>query len=361
MHMNIQSHKQFAEIPLTREHWNALAARSNTNTIFQTHQWASAWWKALGNEHHLHCLTADSGQEIHALAAMMSRRNSSREWLFLADGNSDYCDFPITGNRYATLESFLEYFLRHCPDWNSLALHNIPERSTTLACLQTLCDKHGLPYRIGRRIAAPEIQFGDGARDYKLKYSVRRHCNRLGKLGRLEFNVLRDPQEISRMLEVLYRQHITRFRARGERSLFEHEINRNFYAHLTQELSDTGWLHFSRLSLDGTPLALHFGFEYNGTLTWYKPSFDIAYSHYSPGTVLIKNLIDYAQEHRLKILDFTIGDESFKDRFSNSVTYNRNLVIFRNRRAQYWQRVKHVAECLNTRTMALLGSPYAPG
>lgn len=359
--MNINSHRHFAEIPLTREQWNALIARSSTNTIFQTHQWATAWWHSLGNAHHLHCLTAETGQNIHGLAAMMSHRSSPREWLFLADSNSDYCDFPITGNRYATLESFLEYFMRNCPDWNSLALHNIPEQSTTLACLLTLCERHGLHYRIGKRIAAPEIVFGDVTHDYKPKYSVRRHCSRLEKLGQLQFDVVQDPHEIAGMLEVLYRQHIARFREKGERSLFEDQANRNFYARLAQELAGTGWLHFSRLSLDGTPLALHFGFEYNGTLTWYKPSFDIAYSHYSPGTVLIKHLIDYVQEHRLRILDFTIGDESFKSRFSNSITYNRNLVIYRNRHTRYWQGVKHVARCLNKRSSALLGRQHASG
>lgn len=361
MAMNIHSHERFAEIPLTRDQWNTLASRGNTNTIFQTHQWMTAWWKSLGHQYQLHCLTAETGQEIHGLAAMMSHAGSPRDWKFLTDTNSDYCDFAIAGNRYATLEVLLEHFIHRCPGWDSLTLHNIPEQSTTLACLQTLCEKLGLHHRIGKRIAAPEIVFGDDPRGYQFKYSIRRHCSRLKKLGRLEFEVVRDPQEFPGMLDVLYRQHIERYRKKGERSLFEVQANRDFYGDLAQELAGAGWLHFSRLTLDGAPLALHFGFEYNDTLTWYKPSFDIAYSHYSPGTVLIKHLIDYAQERRMKILDFTIGDEGFKSRFSNSITYNRNLVIYRTRRIGHLQGARHSAERLARRLMAPLRSPHAPG
>lgn len=359
--MNIRIYDRFEDIPLSREEWNSLVGRSRTNTIFQTHEWVSTWWNALGHTYRLHCMIMDDGQEIRGVAPMMSRLIAPRDWLFLADANSDYCDFPTAGNNYGMLESMLRHLMEYRPDWRSLSLRNIPEDSVSLACLQTLCEKYRLPYRLSKRIVAPEIVFLKDATAYKHKYSVRRHCNRLEKLGRLEFKVIRDPQDIPGMLEILFRDHITRFREKGEHSLFETQCHRDFYTHLAQELTNTGWLNFSCLTLDDTPLAVHFGFEYNGTLTWYKPAFDLAYRNYSPGTVLIKYLIDYAQDRRLKILDFTIGNERFKARFSNATTYNRNILIYRDRSSALMHIIRHASAHISKETQGFLRGRHAPG
>lgn len=359
--MQIQVYDRFDDIPLTRDQWNELSGCNITNTIFQTHEWASAWWKTFGDRHELRCLAIADSAKITGLAPLMSSRTDPHDWHFLADGNSDYCDFTADGNRYTCLDTVIRHFAHDQTAWKSLSLRNLPERSTTLACLQTLCEKHGLWLHIGKRIAAPEIAFNEDHASYKLKYSVRRHCSRLERLGKLEFHVVRDIDELPGMLALLYSQHIARYRERGERSLFENQACRDFYETLARGLFDTGWLHFSRLSLDDIPLAVHFGFEYNRTLTWYKPAFDIAYGHYSPGTVLIKQLIDYARQNRLRILDFTIGDETFKSRFSNAVTYNRHAVIYRNRSSAYLRSFRDGAAWSVRRTMDLLRRPHASG
>lgn len=338
--MQIRVYDSFSRIPLERNDWNALIQRSATNTLFQTHQWATAWWKTFGEKYTLSYLAVEDAGQLCGFAPLMTAENSGGSLHFLADANSDYCDFAADGNRYAVLDEIVRFFAHDNPRWDRLSLRNIPEQSATLATLMTLCAKYGLWPRITRRIAAPRIVFGDDGHSNKLKYSVRRHCNRLERLGNVEFRILHDRKELPRMLDALYTQHIGRYRHKGERSLFENPLCRSFYATLAEELLESGWLHFSELLLDGRPLALHYGFEYNKVLTWYKPAFDIAHRQYSPGTVLIKHLIDYARERRLDALDFTIGNELFKDRFSNVVCYNRNLTIYKNRPSAYIHTVK---------------------
>lgn len=55
------------------------------------------------------------------------------------------------------------------------------------------------------------------------------------------------------------------------------------------------------------------------------------YRAYSPGTLMLKYLIEHAIKIKSEEVDFTIGDESFKSRFSNHVRYNQNLVIYRSK------------------------------
>lgn len=340
--MQIKLYEDFNAIPLERDAWNALIQRNTTNTLFQTHQWASAWWGTFGDLYTLRYIAVEDAGQIRGFAPLMavSAGKSGATLHFVADANSDYCDFATDGNRHAVLDALVEFLARDYADWDSLSLINIPEQSPTLASLLTLCEKHGLRSRISPRIPAPRIVFNADGRGFTQKYSTRRHCNRMARLGKVEFRILHDKENLPGMLKALYAQHISRYRHKGENSLFENPLCRRFYATLADKLLDAGWLHFSELLLDGRPLALHYGFEYNNVLTWYKPAFDVSYRKYSPGTVLIKHLIDYAKERQLDALDFTIGNELFKERFSNVVDYNRNLVIYKSRSSSYLHAVK---------------------
>jgi CelD/BcsL family acetyltransferase involved in cellulose biosynthesis len=62
---------------------------------------------------------------------------------------------------------------------------------------------------------------------------------------------------------------------------------------------------------------------------WYKPSFDITHAAHSPGLVLMRHLIDYAVGHDRRELDFTVGDEPFKRRFTNLTRKTVSLLVFR--------------------------------
>lgn len=360
--LRIVPHHGFGELPLTREHWNLLSARNAAHTVFQTHQWAAAWWEAFGDEHECLCLSAHDGDRIIGLLPLMSPAgNGNRDLHLIADANSDYCDISIDGNRYAALDALIGHLAHDCQGWRSLTLKNVPEQSTTVAALESLCEKHGLYFHTSAPIAAPEIDFGACPGGYKLKYSVRRHCNRLERMGKLEFRIIRDEAEIPDALATLFRQHIARYRDKGEQSLFENARSCRFYELLAREMLTAGWLHFSQLRLDGRVIATHFGFEYNGVLTWYKPAFDIAYRHYSPGTVLIRHLIDYTQDSGLRTLDFTIGDEDFKNRFRNATTYNRTLVIYKCRSSGQARMLKNCVSWAAKRLAYAVRRPHAAG
>jgi hypothetical protein len=94
---------------------------------------------------------------------------------------------------------------------------------------------------------------------------------------------------------------------------------------LVEELDPRSELRVAVLELDGRPIAYHFGFQLDGKYVWYKPNFDINLWEESPGEVLLRNLFLYAKTAGVREFDFTVGDESFKRRFSNRT--NQNLTI----------------------------------
>jgi CelD/BcsL family acetyltransferase involved in cellulose biosynthesis len=140
--------------------------------------------------------------------------------------------------------------------------------------------------------------------------------------GDVRFRHLSSEGEIQSMLPVFFEQHVRRYRAAGRASLFETPKQQAFYWALAAALHSADWLLFSVVEFNGQPIAFHFGFDYFGSIIWYKPSFDVKYAEHSPGLLLTRKLIEDGLARSRREMDFTIGDEPFKDRFANMSRFN---------------------------------------
>ena len=332
--MRIQAYTRFEDIPLSAKAWNALVHDSVTDTIFQTYEWNSTWWSVFGDQYELQFLLGVEGEDIVGFAALMIGYNEfgRKSLRFLADRNSDYCDFVVRCNPLDFTQAIFDHLAEHQTDWVCMQLRNMPESSLVLASMKSLASAQGWHLHESRPIPTPRRALSKATgQPLKWQYSIRRPFNRMKKEGTLRFRHIEDPDEAQNLLKILIAQHIARYHDKGEPSLFDKQLNVEFFSRLTPILQQAGWLDFCVLEFNDQPVALHYGFNFGDTLIWYKPSFDIQLAHYSPGTVLTKYLIEYAEKRGFHVLDFTIGDEAFKERFCTSRGYNRNLSIYKNK------------------------------
>jgi hypothetical protein len=149
------------------------------------------------------------------------------------------------------------------------------------------------------------------------KKSLVRHAKGLARQGLVTFEVLRDFTAAAPHLERFFEQQVVRRAASGQSSFLRYEEPRRAMTGLVRDLTARGELRFAVLSLDGQPVAFHFGFIHGRKYYWYKPSFQIDLWDDSPGEVLIRNLLLSLRDESCDSLDFTIGDEAFKARFAN--------------------------------------------
>lgn len=334
--MHIECINQFEDIPLTPEQWNNLVQKNDTNTIFQTYEWFESWWKVLGKKHQLVFLVAyDLGSVIGFVPLMLVNSSYGYKSLhFASDTNADYCDFVINGNHMSVISEFLKYIDTAVTGWKKITLLNIPSQSITLACLQTICLEQKFNIAVKERTKAPALVINnrqEQALTLVNKYSVTRHLRKINKIGGIEFINLNKKDQIIDYMDKFFEQHIERCRLKNMVSQFVNNDNRQLYLDLVENLDHTDWLLFSVLLHKGKPIAFHFGFNYNQRIIWYKPTFSPFYRNYSPGTLMLKCLVEYAVEVKSQELDFSIGDESFKSRFSDCVRYNQNIVIYRSK------------------------------
>jgi CelD/BcsL family acetyltransferase involved in cellulose biosynthesis len=324
--------------------WNALA-QAGTNSVFQTYQWHRSWWHTYGDRYEPLFVIVSDGHGTRGVAPLYADRTAagSRVVRFVGDGRADYCDL-LAGDDVETVAAIVRG-LRDYRNWDMVDLGCIPSHSPSVAMLKSLCKDAGLRVMVSDQFVCPTLLVrGHERAAHRIldKPSLRRRQNYFERHGRLGFRDLTSACDIEPHLEAFFNQHTARWSRTRTPSLFRDAANRAFYHDLTSRLDGTRWLLFSLVEFDSRPIAFNYGFDYNDSVTWYKPSFDPAFASRSPGLVLVRHLIRRVLEDGRRELDFTIGDEPFKRRFTNTVRKTVSVQIFRNPALYAFERSRQV-------------------
>lgn len=325
---------------LDERRWNALAALG-TNSVFQTYQWHRSWWATFGSRYEPLFVTVSDGQNTVGVAPLCVEKTpaGNRIVRFIGGSRADYCDLLVGGGR-ETVAGIVRG-LQDYPDWDVLDLGGIRSDSPSVGILKSLSEAAGFRVLVHDQFVCPTLVLRGhepAVRRMVDKPSLRRRQRYFERCGQLQFQDLTSAAEIEPHLDAFFEQHAARWRMTSSPSLFQEPSNRAFYRELMSRLDGTGWLMFTLIRFEDRPIAFHYGFDYNDTLTYYKPSFDPAMAARSPGLVLVRHLIGRALQDGRRELDFTIGDEPFKRRFTNAVRKTHTVQIFRNNALYLYER-----------------------
>jgi predicted ATP-grasp superfamily ATP-dependent carboligase/CelD/BcsL family acetyltransferase involved in cellulose biosynthesis len=320
------------ETGLDEHSWNALASQSDTNSVFQTHEFIRSWWKTFGQCYEPLFVTVDGPAGVRGVAPFVVEQGLSRERVvrFIGDGRADYCDVLTAGGKPDVVADMFRA-IRDYGDWDVIELNNLPAASRTVAILSELSDRAGYQVITDDHFVCPTLLIEGHeleAAQVLNKGSLRRRQNYFERTGRLVCRNLTRAADVEAYLDRFFQQHIGRWRDTKSPSLFLNARNQQLYRELTSPTAGKGWLLFSVIEFNDEPIAFHYGFDYNGSVIWYKPSFNVAFASRSPGLVLVRHLVGYALDRKRKELDFTVGDELFKKRFTNGVRKTVRMQIF---------------------------------
>jgi CelD/BcsL family acetyltransferase involved in cellulose biosynthesis len=366
--IDVQLIERREQIPLTAKEWNDLVAHNETNSIFQTYEWFDAWWQTFGGPHQLFFVALRREGKVIGFAAMMLRNVSwrGRRLEFAGTGNADYEDFVLPYDKPAAMAALCKFLGAHSSRWSSAWLANVPSQSSTLELLHKAGASSGLYLVQEAQLRCPALRLeGDrsGAEKLLKKYSLKRPLNWFSSRGQVSFRNVSALSEIQALLPTFFDQHARRWHAAGRPSLFDAGSQRTFYLALAAALHSAGWLLFSVVEFNGQPIAFHFGFDYFGSIIWYKPSFEVQYAEHSPGLLLTRKIIEDGLQRSKRELDFTIGEEAFKDRFANISRYNVTLSVYHSLpqalRATGWRWLRRNLGRLRRKLNAPKPSPYA--
>lgn len=305
--------------------WNALLARSASNTVFLTREWQRVWWRCLGDGDgqgkpaELAVLTLRDEQRLVGIAPLYFAREADGDLVGHFVGCrevSDYLDFIFErGMERACAERVVAWLAGDAaPAWRRLALCNVSERSPNTPLAVDLARARGWRAEVAFEDVCPIITLPGTFDNYlasldgKERREMARKLRRASEDTRVVYTTDRSalPRDLDDFLRLMKASMFSK-------SDFMTPRMESFFRDMTGEMFDAGWLQLAFLEVEGDRAAAYLNFVYDNTVLVYNSGLDPArYSYLSPGQVLIARLIEGAITDGRRVFDFLQGSEDYK-------------------------------------------------
>jgi CelD/BcsL family acetyltransferase involved in cellulose biosynthesis len=309
-----------AHFDAVRDEWDDLAAE--TKNIFATWEWAATWWRHFGGADRRLLITPvrEGGQTVAILPLYLSTTRPLRTIRFIGHGPSDQLgpvcasvDLPRAADAFRNVLRDTE------PRWDVFRGDDIPTEWSRL-----------LNGHLVASVASPLIRFNSETWDgflatlsSRFRHEIRHDQRALERLHSVRFR-LASSASLGADLDTLFKLHAARWR-RSDFLLRNQEFHREF----ARRALDRGWLRLWFLEIDGSPVAVWYGFRFEGVEFHYQAGRDPTWTKYSVGLVLLSHTIRQALEDGITEYRFLRGAESYKYRFTNEESEVDTIVLSR--------------------------------
>jgi len=323
-HVTIRKHNHFSEIQPSD--WDGLLEKSHTNVPFLRYGYLERWWEYRGGgewsaDTQLSIYSAWQDDQLIGIAPLFYTLNPQGYKVLHLLGSveiSDYLDFIA---RPGSLKGFILAFLEDIYQdafIDSLILVNVPQDSTSLPALSAAAQQIDWGVEIKELSHTPTIQLPSdwdtylASIDKKQRHEIRRKLRRAQESSeKMTWHILTPSDDI----EQGYLQFINLMEQDDNKRIFLTDTMRVQMRHIMEWAFSEGILQLSFLKLNDQPAAAYYCFDYQDRILVYNSGFDMTFSAYSPGWVLLGLLIQHAISQGKTHFDFMRGNEAYKYRF----------------------------------------------
>ena len=301
--------------------WLEFQAR-NSCYLFQTYQWLKYWFTTVGEPSlsiKLFVIIVTEGNNVVAIFPFGIRTSCSIKILeFIGGGQCDYNE-PLISHNVSEVEyvGIWKQVLDKVKANDVYEFQRIPYRRDKCFLSNLInVEKIGISYSLE---FSKETDISSYISKRLLKDNARM-VRRLSEKGDLKYVIVNNEQQFSSIVDVCINQKMDRYNTTGARNIFLDENIMNFYKKLFEGIECNGdvCVHLSALMLDDEVLATHLGAIYGDKFYYLIPTFSSGkYDKYSPGRLLLEYLVSWSINNNLKVFDFTVGAESYKNKWCN--------------------------------------------
>lgn len=245
---------------------------------------------------------------------------------------------PVVPNSKLLYEKLLLELLRDLPDCAGLYFEALP--TDAFFWLHIAGPRAPSPGHYWHVVDGPRpwhfVQFSSfdaylKAMSSKARANVRREVRQLQEHagGKLLLKRYFQPEDVGSFLKTTatVSQRSWQHRILGPRVL-TNDRSKSYFESLARQ----GLLHSYLLMAGESPCAFVIGYRYAGIYHYAEVAYDETYSEYSPGTVLLYLILeDLHTCPNVKLLNFGIGDATYKRRFGNFECEDVSCLLLRNR------------------------------
>jgi len=327
--MEIKRYNTFNELAYLKDEWNHLLQKSASHVPFLTFEYQQAWWETKGGgewpeDSQLVLIAAFRDDQLVAIAPLFHAKNLMGRPALMFVGAievSDFLDFILQPEELAAfLPGLIDYLLTapDIPQWDLLDLYNILEDSPTLAILEKESGRRGWRHEQVHLQPAPYIPLPTDYETYlagidkKQRHEIRRKLRNVQQS--LAVSDLYITSEADR-LESDVDAFIEMMSQDPNKQAFLTDRMRQHLHNTARIAFEMGWLQLAFFTMDGGKAAANLSFHYHNRLWLYNSGWEWEYREYSPGWVLLAQLIQWAIDHGVEEFDFMRGNEDYKYKF----------------------------------------------
>ena len=287
--------------------WDELLSRSGPNSPMHSYAWISAYLEHRFNaDRTWYCLMVREGERLVGVLPLErdSHRSSEGDGVrlhSLADSHLWHADAVFeTGREDEVLSQLLHFANHHFAGWWQLLMRRIPSSSPMLRArrhgierILVICKQHGMHSYLD--VKSDFQKYFEGL-STNFRRSLSKARNRLDRLGETKVELVSAGNSTDEELRRFMKVEASGWKGELGSAIRESEALTSYYATLTQRLAQSGLLEWHFLTLNGETIAGHMATRLAGRLTLWKIGFDERYSYYSPGNLLMLEVIKNAFE-----------------------------------------------------------------
>ena len=312
----------FAEL---REEWKQLFAAS-PNAPFLSWGWLSTWYRWFGADRKPFVLKAYRENRLVGLLPLclqekkvLGMRLKRLAFIGEAQGGADYLDLIAAPEDRTEILRAIFDFLKKENCFDLISLENISGDAAIVEFLRDFNKTQAkLPFRqnVQTTSVCPQVDLAGGwetvLKNSRRASNFKRRLKQLEKMPGFEFRSVTSPAEASEAFERFFRLHEKRWAKDGGSELCGHPRLVSFQRDLVASLVEAGLLRFEELWVEGECRASVYGLDDRTNFYYYNSGYDLEWSNFSVGLVLIGLSIKNAVARGAKVYDFLRGDETYK-------------------------------------------------
>jgi CelD/BcsL family acetyltransferase involved in cellulose biosynthesis len=341
--MELKYYNNFDALAKYRDNWNDLLEKSVSQVPFLTFDYLQSWWQTRGGgewpeDSALVIIAAFEGDDLVGAAPLFRANNLDGVPALMFVGAievSDFLDFIIAPENLSEFLHALLHFINengNIPAWQVLDLYNILDDSPTLKAIEEEAEKFGAQFEKSKLLPSPYIPLPGDFEEYlagidkKQRHEIRRKLRKIAQgpaIAELTFS------EYGDQLESEMDDFIAMMAQDPAKKDFLTEKMKQHLQNTARIAYENGWLQLAFYNINGKKAAGNLSFNYDDRLWLYNSAWDSAFRDYSPGWLLLAELILWANDNGIKEFDFMRGGEDYKykfggiDRFIYRVTVKR--------------------------------------
>jgi len=153
----------------------------------------------------------------------------------------------------------------------------------------------------------------------RIRSDSKRQRNRLNKIGYVRFVIAESANEKKNIIKRMIAQKSRQYKETGVKDMFAINKYQDFYIELADINSLIINIHCAALKVGNITIATHIGLVHENTFYYLMPAYEGGdWRKYSPGRLLLLELLQWSIEEGLQSFDFTSGEEAYKKDWCDS-------------------------------------------